>query len=262
MHMMKKVIGVGFPLLLLPWLSACGSDAYLVPPQARNAPKEILMDQQAVEQRMQSIQFNLTRAITTEESAVVQDPTYAEGYSRLAQLFWQDHEPQAALIEAQKACQLQPSNVTYWNNLGQLALSTHHLRTASTAFHEALSHDPTNWTAYVGLGQAAIAQHQPNLAQVDATKALEFGGPQGPVFDLDGQVNQLKGNWNNAATFYRDAIAANPNWWQGYYDLAVVEVHWGEVSLAEQNLRQALSDNPGSSSAWLLLQSLPQTNKS
>lgn len=258
MRMGKKFVAVLFPSVLVAALSACGSNAYLIPPSAQNAPPQILGDQQAVERRFQSIQFNLSRAITTEERVVTQDPTYAQGYSRLAQLFWDSHQPEAALSEAQRACQLQPGNTTYWNNLGQLSLSTHHLTQAEMAFHQALKHNGASWQAYVGLGQVALDRHDVKNAQVDARQALAFGGPEGPVFDLDGHINQMLGNWKNAASFYRNAIASNPSWWQGYYDLAVVEVHWGETASAEANLRQALTDNPESSQAWLLLQSLPQ----
>ncbi|MCL4493866.1 MAG: hypothetical protein M1294_03530 [Firmicutes bacterium] len=256
---MTKNMLFGVIAILLPWLAACGSTAYLVPAQGRQAPQGVVQGQQAVEQRVKSIDFNLTRAIATEESVLAHDPTYALGYSKLAQLFWDNHEPGAAIEEAQKACRLQPGNVIFWTNLGQLCLVTHHLNQANEAFTEALSHDAGNWAAYVGLGQVALALHNAAQAKVDGAEALKFGGPQGPIFVLDGQLNQQENNWRNAATFYHDAISANPNWWQGYYDLAVVEIHWGEISAAIRDLHQALTDNPGSSAVWLLLQSLPRT---
>ncbi|PSR37475.1 MAG: hypothetical protein C7B44_03600 [Sulfobacillus thermosulfidooxidans] len=245
---------------LLMILSGCGSNNYLVPPGAHANNGQIAADQQAVEERYQALQFNLQRAVATEESALVKDPTWAAGYSRLGQLFWDADQPHAALKEAQRACALAPKSQTFWNNLGEMAVSMQQWSLARHAYHHTLHLDPANWQAMVGLGQIAVALHQWNNARVLADKALAVAGPQGPIYVLFGEVAQNANDWTTAATYYRNAIAANPAWWEGYYDMAIVDVHWGEIAQAESNIRQALHDNPDSAAPWILLQSLPQTS--
>lgn len=240
-------------------LTGCGSADYLLPAGSQPGSAQVAADQQAVDQRYSAVQFNLERAITTEESALVKDPGWADGYSRLAQLFWDANEPAAALAEAHRACDLAPHSVVDWNNLGQMAFSMHRWATAESAYKASLEQNPAGWQADVGLGQLDLARHHPTAAQSEAQAALASGGPQGPIYALYGQIEQNSGNWNAAASYYRNAIAANPQWWQGYYDMGVVDVHWGEISEAESNIRQALRDSPQSSAPWMLLQSLPQT---
>jgi tetratricopeptide (TPR) repeat protein len=259
MHI-KVWIGSGLcSAVLLSFLSGCGSEAYLVPPGPKPHNVGVLEDQQVVEMRYRTIQFNIQRAISTEESALVADPHWAEGYNRLADLFWEENQPAAALAEMTKACQLDPHNLTYWDNLGAMAVRQHEWHQAASAYGQSLARNPAQWQAEVGLGLTALGQHNVVKAQSYAQQALAAGGPQGPVYALFGQVSQGLGNWTSAATYYRNTIAANPDWWQGYYDMALVEVHWGEIPQAESNIRQALHDSPENPQPWLLLQSLPQT---
>ncbi len=257
--MNRKGLWLG-TLLILPLLSACGSEAYLVPAGAHPHNSRVLQDQQAVEIRYRTIQFNVQRAISTQESALVADPRWADGYSRLSDLFWDENQPKAALAEAAKACQLDPGNVVYWDNLGSMAVKLSDWSEAASAYGHALKRNAAQWQAYVGLGLTALGQKNVTLARRDAQSALAVGGAQGPTYALYGQVSQYLGNWTDAATYYRNAVAANPDWWQGYYDMAAVEVHWGEISQAESNIRRALRDSPESPQPWMLLQSLPQVS--
>lgn len=237
--------------------AGCASATPLVPPAAGATVPEAAAYQQTVELRYQNAEDNLNRAVSEQESALVADPNWAFGHLRLATLFWALHQPTAALAEAQKATRLDPRSDTFEVDLGQMAAAMGQTRAATAAFRAAIRINPGNWTAWDGLASLALAAHDPETALRDVHQSLLLGGPQAPTYDFWGRALLAEGQWGQAATYFRSAQSAAPGWWQPAYDLGRVEVHWGEYSLAAQQLRNALQDSPGQSAPWQLLESLP-----
>lgn len=219
---------------------------------------EALRYQQGVETRNHTVQINLGRAISSEESAILQDPTWAPAYVRLAGLFWNADQPRSALATMKKACSLDPSS-TNERRLGQMAQAMQQPKIAVQAYRSALARNPGDWMAWDGLAGIAVDQKQWTTALNDVRQSLLVGGPQGVTFDLWGRIEQHQGRWRQAAIDYRNAEAASPGWWRSYYDLAQVEIHWGATVTAENLLRQGLQANPSNGKIWRLLETLPQT---
>ncbi len=206
----------------------------------------------------QDVPSNLERAASDGETAIVENPANVNGYVALANTFVHLRQPEVAVHELTEAVSLRPHDSTLWNDLGLLAWSIHQPGLASQAWQKAVRQNPGNWMAWDGLGAIALNQSQWSLATSDLQQSLVVGGTQGPTLDFMGEEAMALGNWQSAAIYFRDTIQATPQWWQGYYDLAKVDLHWGELSAAESNLHAALGLYPGSGKAWLLLQSLPQ----
>lgn len=241
-------------------LTGCGNAAFRVPPSAINPSHPVATQyQQAVERRINASQAALERAVSNEESVIVRDPTGAFGYMRLAGLFWRLHQPSAAIQEARRATQLQPTGQNFVT-FGQLAWSVGQYRVARGAFTEALTLNKAAWWADVGLAQIAMVDNQDSRAHTDLMQAVAIAGPQGPIMNAMGQLRMKQSHWERAATDFAQAIRMNSSWWRPYYEMAKVDLHWGRVGSAQSNLRIALNLNPISSKPWLLLQSLPTTH--
>ncbi|MDA8193344.1 MAG: tetratricopeptide repeat protein [Thermaerobacter sp.] len=238
-------------------LSGCGSATFLV----SNAPSPVspsaMGNQQAVAMRWQQIQVSLDRAITTEEATVAQDPTWAPAHMQLAQMFWTANHPRTALQEAEAASGLAPTSANYALWVGQMAQAMGSLATAQRYYQRALAINPGTWQAWDGQAQIAMQWHEDTAAETDVQRALLAGGPEGPTFDMFGRLAMQAGQWQTAATYFRDAQSANPGWWQGYYDLAQVDFHWGETARGQSALHSALNADPTQAKVFQLLESYP-----
>jgi tetratricopeptide (TPR) repeat protein len=138
-----------------------------------------------------------------------------------------------------------------------LALALNQPQRASQAYQEALRLNPADWSAMAGLAGILVAQKRFPKAQRWLDRALVAGGPEAPIWETWGRLMQAQGDWSLAARYYREAVGADPSWWKPHYDLAEVALHAHRVREASRQLRSALAENPGSSQAWLLLQTLP-----
>lgn len=234
-------------------LSGCGSANYLVPPGGSASARGF---QQAAQVRWSTVQFNLERMAYDEEQAIVKDPGWAVPHARLAQVFLALNEPQQAIAEAETAARLAPQSETDQNNLGQMALALKQWTLARQAFDKALSLNPADWVGDAGLALWDIHYRRWTSAAALLRKAIVAGGPQGLTYDAWGRLFQDQGNFSEAAGYYQDAVNTNPGWWQGYYDLAQVDLKLGERASVLSNLQEALSLSPQSGPAWELYQSL------
>lgn len=242
--------------LLLITLAGCGSGQFLLPPRSGgNAAAR--QYQQAVEQHYRVSQRNLEAAVTAEELAIAHDPSWAPAYSRLAELFLSLGQPAAALATARKATMVAPRTALYQTNLGKLAKSLGRAKLAAQAFSRAIRLNPASWASMDGLAGLSLSQGRYRVAVRWLERALAAGGPEALTWQEWGQVAEAQGNWPLAGRYYREAQAAAPSWWRPHYDLAELAMHRGQIGRARRELRIALVTNPGSSQAWLLLQSLP-----
>lgn len=213
---------------------------------------------QGAVEHYQQVPDNLEQAARDGETAVLDDPTNTNGYVALANTFLHLRQPMVAAWELKTATNLKPHDAILWNDLGMLYWSVGQSKLANAAWRQAVKQNAGNWMAWDGLAEVAMSQAHWTLATADLDQSLVVGGSQGPTLDFLGQEAMSLGDWQSAATYFQDTIQTTPQWWQGYYDLARVDLHWGEINLAESNLHAALNVYPGSGKSWLLLQSMPQ----
>lgn len=238
-------------------VAGCGSAYFFVGSGSNEPPSSVLAYQQGVDQRYAAMKFNLTRAISAEETTIIQDPLWAPAHMRLAELFWMAGQGHAALQEAEDAARLSPHNDQYRLWWGQMAQALGQSDVALKAYRTVIKANPGCWQAWDGLAFLAIARGQWASAANDAQEALLAGGPQGPTLDAMGRIAEGTGHWQTAARDFRAAESFAPQWWQSYYDLAQVDFHWGEIAMGEQSLRSALHRDPENAQVFHDLESYP-----
>jgi len=243
-------------VLVLLGVTGCGSGAYLLPPHSGGGSIARAY-QEAVESHYRSVQGNVQAAVTAEELAIAHDPSWAPAYARLATLFLTLGEPEAALTTAKDAVRVAPKTSLYETNLGKLAASLGRSSLARSAYQRAVELNPGGWSAMDGLAQLDVASKHYIQAARWLERAMAAGGPEAPTWQIWGSMAQAEGNWSLATRYYHQAEVADPAWWQPHYDLARAALRRHRVAFAGRQLRAALADDPGSSQAWLLLQSLP-----
>lgn len=236
--------------------AGCGSGAFLLPPHAGGNPIARAY-QQGVESRYQQVETSLQDAATSEELAVAHDPRWAPAYARLATLFLALGEPQEAAATARMAARLAPHAAVYWIDWGEMASAAGDAKTAGTAFRRALRINPAAWRALDGLAVEAVARGRFSAASGYLRRALEIAGPEGETYEAFGRLEEAEGNLGGAVRYYLEAASTYPGWWRPHYDLARIDLRTGHPGKAGAQLRTALSEDPGSAKAWLLLQSLP-----
>jgi len=239
-------------------LGGCGSSTYLVPPTG-GLSRVSLGYQQAVEERQAAVTQNIDQAIHDEETVLAQNPRYVPGLRRLAQLFLEAGNPTAARQELRQACQVEPKNAENWLLLAQFDQNLGRLEAADQEYHRALAVNPGEWQAWDGLAFVAVTQKRWAVAWQQAETAQLVGGNQAPTFDAFGRVLAGEGDWADAMQYFVDAQATDPGWWQPYYDLARGDLVFGDVSEAQNNLEQALTEDPANAASWQLLHHIQAT---
>lgn len=253
----SRVLRWSLFIAILLGMTGCGPSTYLVPSKSAAGSSATARYQQAVNLRWKNVQVSLDRAINSEEVAIARQPNWSGARMRLATLFWAARQPGAALSEAELASTMSPNNSQYALWTGQMAYAMKNLSKASTYYHKALALNPGQWQAWDGLAQIALKGQKWTVAQNDAQKALLTGGGQGPTYDMFGRIARHLDQWQTAETFFQNAQAANPEWWRSYYDQALVDFHWGEVSSGLKALHSALNADPSQATVYQLLQSYP-----
>lgn len=240
--------------------AGCGAGAYLLPPHlGGTVPARSY--QQAVEARYQAVETSLQEAATSEELAIAHDPRWAPAYARLATLFLALGEPREAVQTARLAARVSPRKAVYWIDWGEMAVAAGDGSEARRAFRGALHVNPAAWQAWDGLALEDVAHGRYLEATVDIRRALAIAGPQGETYEAFGRLAESQRNLVAARRYFLDAAQTDPGWWRPHYDLARLDLQARRPGRAGAQLRAALSDDPGSAEAWLLLQRLPTAMK-
>jgi serine/threonine-protein kinase len=160
---------------------------------------------------------NISRAISSFESAVKQDSLYALAYAGLGEAYWRKYkettDPQwiaAARQNCERAMEINdlvaPAHVT----MGLIRGGTNDAQGAISEFERALSLEPTNAAAYRGLAAT--------YAYLEKTEAAD--------------------------STYRRAIAMKPDYWGGYNDLGQFYINQGKYQEAVLQFRKVIELTP------------------
>ena len=161
------------------------------------------------------------------------------------------------------AIKQQPALVSAETALAYLSLARGNEKDAESRFDRALQTDATYVPALVGRGQALLQQER----DADALVSFEAALAKDPsLADIKSRVDVLRvraaqqtlnraraaadaRRWDEAATLYRQAIAASPDSSFLYRDLAGVERNAGQLEGALEHYRKAAELDPGDAKA-------------
>lgn len=152
-------------------------------------------------------------------NAVKIDANYAEAHQQLAETYLKLNKPQIALQEIGRTIQLQPDNYSARLELANLLILGHNLREAQTEV------------------DALLKEHSGDAAAHSAKSSLMAA--QG---DLMGAIAEMQ-----------TTIGLNPDHWQFYLSLALLQSRSNQPDAAEASLRKVIELDPTSPQARVLL---------
>lgn len=153
---------------------------------------------------------------------------------------------QIAYVEFHKALQLDPHNKDVLNSLGIVYLQLDNADRAQELFTKAIAEDPGFSEAYTNLGLIYLRKRQWDPAIQSFNKAISnslYQNPEKAYYYL-GIANYRKGNMDNAAEAFRNALRRAPQFPLPYYSLALVSNRTGRYGEAAAYLSKALEIDP------------------
>jgi tetratricopeptide (TPR) repeat protein len=136
-----------------------------------------------------------------------------------------------------------PENVELLNAFGFALFQQGKSREAVDALTKAVAADPKHWKAHNNLALAAIDLGELELAEAHFRESLALS-PQPAIYNDLGFVLERQGLADEAAGFYRKALALDPESAAAHYNLAASLARSGALAEAERHFRAALARKP------------------
>ena len=127
----------------------------------------------------------------------------------------------AALEDAQKVLQLEPSNLPLHQGVGEIHLAKNSYNEAVAAFQKILQLDPNNADVYYYLASAYQKLGDYKNQQLNASEAIKRNTTfLGESYFIVGDAAQKSKNYNEAIEAYRKTLNAKPDNYSVYHNLA------------------------------------------
>ncbi|MBP3337481.1 MAG: tetratricopeptide repeat protein [Clostridia bacterium] len=101
-----------------------------------------------------------------------------------------------------------------------------------------------NTSIYGSLGYGYILQGDMEKAEAFCREAYEFNSDNNVILDNMIQIHTKKGEFSEAEKYADELLAKNPNFIEGFYDIAVVFSNLGRIDEAKECLNKALAIEP------------------
>jgi tetratricopeptide (TPR) repeat protein len=220
-------------------------------------------------------------------NAVQVDPRFAEAHYQLAQTYLRLQDPMRSYQELARTLQIQPNSYKAHIDIANLLILGHDLsqaqghvdlllqqdagdplvhETAANLAHaqgktqdaleemqKAVALDPKRWESKVGLANLQIALNQPAEAEANFNKAIELSPMEMGARLALANFYQLQHRFGEAEDQFRRAIDTDRNFPEARAALARLYMAEGKNTVAEQFLKAAKLDFPGTSSGYRML---------
>ncbi len=163
----------------------------------------------------------------------------------------------AALADVRKGTQLDPNDVAFWQAAGDISYATGDYRGAVDAYKKVIEKDPNKSDLFIEVARAN-ARIGDTAGQVAAAEeAVRRPSPslgEALLILADGYQKQRK--FEEAISAYQKAIAARPNEYLAYQNLAELLRNQNRFTEAIETLRRALRTFPNDGRIYTSLSSL------
>jgi tetratricopeptide (TPR) repeat protein len=157
-------------------------------------------------------------------------------HNNLGVFLAQQGEPDAAIVQYQKALAIDPGYAMAYCNLGNaLSLKKENLAGAIAAFRKALALQPALVEARNNLGLALVKNGQAEEALAEYRKGLEINPDSAEIHNNLGNALASKTHLAEAIAQYRKALELNPDYAEAHYNLA------NSLALSNGNLEDAVA---------------------
>ncbi len=191
---------------------------------------------------------------------VQQNPQSAAGHKLLGMDEYMLGNPARAIEEVRRAAELNPKDAEAYYYLGRLHFSTNNAPAALKAFQKAIELDSSSVRSWNHIGQTYEALGRPRDAEQAYLKAMELEQKQTkksewPYYNL-GVLCLGAGRVDESASYFRQALARNPNFSEAKTKLAVAASKQRNIDEALKLLKEAVQDDPRSAEAHYRLAQL------
>ncbi|MEA3642348.1 MAG: tetratricopeptide repeat protein [Lamprobacter sp.] len=190
-------------------------------------------------------QGDTARAIDCFREAIRLQPDCVPAHNNLANALQADGDLEGALASARRAIELDPKRAVLHSTLGSLHWLKGDVDQAIAAYHQAIALDPTLYLAHYNLAKALAAQYQFQPAVAAYQQALQ-GAPDQAQAQIQlefGQLYHRYGFMPQAIERYKAALRRAPSA-PAYNALGAALQDWGNITLAQESYRRALSLKP------------------
>jgi len=166
------------------------------------------------------------------------------GYNGLGHILLQKGQVDEAMVDYQRALEINPNYAEVRNNLGTALLQKGQPDEAIVQFRKALAIDPNYVTAHDNLGNALLLKGQMDEATAQFQKALDIDPNYVNAHNSLGNVLLHKGQVDEAIVQFQKALKIDPSFAQADYNLGNALLHKGQVDEAIIQFQKALEINP------------------
>ncbi len=153
-------------------------------------------------------------------------------------------EYDSAILNYNRAIEIDPELTTAYNNRGNAYLSKGLFNRAMVDFSTALNIDPRNVNAYINRGRTYQAKGRYDWAIFEYNRAIEIDPEFPNAYYYRGLAYQSKGQLERAILDYKKAIKIDPKYTLVYLSRAEVHAELGKPEEAKKDLFKAIKLNP------------------
>ena len=176
-------------------------------------------------------------------------PQYAESMANLATLYIEQDDLAEAQATLATLFSVDANHAEGLRCQGRIHLARSELDAAERAFKRAIDHSPDELRNYTNLSQVMIEKNQPEIARDMAAKALSMDASSDLALHQMGIAVSKLGSTDEAAEWYRKAIAQTPDFSPSIQGLAQLALEHGESETAREYFERALEIEPADTGA-------------
>jgi len=179
------------------------------------------------------------------------------GHNNLGNVLHQKGDVDEAIVQYQKALEINPANAEVHNNLGNILLEKGQVDEAIAHCQRALEINPDNSPAHNNLGNALLQKGNVDEAIAHYQRALEISPDIAMVHNNLGGALFQKGNVDEAIAYYQKALQIEPDFAKARHNLDHALLLKEKADEAITHYQKALQIKPDSvdvlnNLAWLL----------
>jgi len=187
-------------------------------------------------------QYELAKPLA--KRLIQQRPDCAIGYKKMGKIALELKDYPQAIINCQKAIELDPFDVASYNHLGLTFKALGKFDEAIKNYRQALEVKPDSADVYTNMGGTFVMQGKKNAAVDCFLRALQIKPDYTSALNNLGIVFVSQGKPDKAIGQYQKAIKIDPNFHKSHYNLANVLITQGKNDQAIHHYHRALEINP------------------
>jgi len=151
------------------------------------------------------------------------------------------------LTKVEQALRLEPCFVAGWHLMGEYYLDQGNIIAGIQSFARALSINPQDWGSYFFLAEYFMGRGDHDIAIAEIKKLFLFEDDKeirAEALNLMGYAHLMNGSVDDATHCFNSAVAFNPDYALGYFNLGELEMHNGAYEKAIHYYAEALKRDP------------------